>query len=301
MKNKYIFVLLLLVCVLAGSVGLTMLYTVAEGQPEDEEGTVIVTSFYPMYIAALNVVGNIQGVTLENLSEPQTGCLHDFQLTPEDMKLLSQADVFIVNGGGIESFLEDVADAYPELSIVEACQNLDLLEDDGEENAHAWMSIAAYRTQIATIASQLVELDPDHAAIYLANAQDYDEKLSELGNQMEQITYMAEGENVILFHEAYDYIADDLNLNVSYVLDLDEERQVSAGEIADVLSAIEDDGVDYILAEELYGKSMGDTVQKETEVQILYLDPLTRGEYDPDAYLDGMQENIELLKNAFGG
>ena len=64
----------------------------------------VVTSFYPMYIAAENVIGDAGDVRLENLSEPQTGCLHDFQLTPEDMKLLSTADVFIINGGGIESF-----------------------------------------------------------------------------------------------------------------------------------------------------------------------------------------------------
>lgn len=46
-----------------------------------------------MYIATLNIVDGVEGVRLENLSEPQTGCLHDFQLTPEDMKLLSTADV----------------------------------------------------------------------------------------------------------------------------------------------------------------------------------------------------------------
>lgn len=59
-----------------------------------------------MYIAAENIVGDAEGVTLTNLSEPQTGCMHDYQLTPEDMKLLSRADVFIVNGGGIENFVQ---------------------------------------------------------------------------------------------------------------------------------------------------------------------------------------------------
>ena len=97
------------------------------------------------------------------LSEPQTGCLHDFQLTPEDMKLLSTADVFIINGGRIESFMKEVAEAYPNLKIIEACENISLLsgeEDDthhhegeteeehahGDVNAHAWMSVPRYRT-----------------------------------------------------------------------------------------------------------------------------------------------------------
>ena len=84
-----------------------------------------VTSFYPMYIAAENVIGDADGVRLENLSEPQTGCLHDFQLTPEDMKLLSTADVFIINGGGIESFMKEVAEAYPNLKIAFVAKGAD--------------------------------------------------------------------------------------------------------------------------------------------------------------------------------
>ena len=71
-------------------------------------------------------------MTLENLSEPQTGCLHDYQLTAADMKLLSKADVFIVNGGGIESFLSDVAESYPNLKIIQACDGIELLQAQKE-------------------------------------------------------------------------------------------------------------------------------------------------------------------------
>ena len=132
MKNKYSFVFVMLLFILAGSLGLTTLY-VANEQKEEKDDFQIVTSFYPMYIAALNIVGDTENVALTNLSEPQTGCLHDFQMTPEDMKLLSRADVFIINGGGIESFMEDIAKQYPELVIIEACEGIELL---CEEEAH---------------------------------------------------------------------------------------------------------------------------------------------------------------------
>ena len=98
--------------------------------------TKLMTSFYPMYIATLNIVDGVEGVRLENLSEPQTGCLHDFQLTPEDMKLLSTADVFVINGGGIESFMSDVAKAYPKLDVVEACGDVALLSEDDADSDH---------------------------------------------------------------------------------------------------------------------------------------------------------------------
>lgn len=82
-------------------------------------------------------------------------------------------------------------------------------------------------------------------------------------------------------------------------VDLDEERSVSAGEIKQVIGAIKDDGVSVILAEELYGKSMGDTVSRETDVHVIISSLSTGGEYDKDSYLDGMEHNIELIKEAF--
>ena len=295
-KNKYVFVLVMLVVITVVSGLLTNIYVRESGSKQEEQTLTVVTSFYPMYIAALNVIGDTDGVHLQNLSEPQTGCLHDFQLTPEDMKLLSKADVFIINGGGIESFMKDVAKSYPDLTIIEASEGIDLLEDEGEENAHAWMSVATYEEQVNHIAEGLAAADEKHASDYQKHADAYVVKLDALKERQQKVAEKIKGQSVILFHEAYDYVADDYGLNVAYVLDLDEERQVSAGGVADVLAAVRDDHVKYILAEELYGKSMGDTVEKETDAKVIYLDALNRGDYDADSYIKGMSANIDLIE-----
>lgn len=374
MKNKCKFVGIMFLCILTVCTLAVMAYERAYEHTEGKTGVVggvsgasdstkntdeaddmltVVTSFYPMYIATLNIVDGVDGVRLENLSEPQTGCLHDFQLTPEDMKLLSTADVFVINGGGIESFMSDVAKAYPKLDVVEACEDVALLSEDddetdgahdhdhdvdaesdsdhdhdhdadaesdsdhdhdhdadaesdsdhdhdhGDENAHAWMSVPRYRTMVQTIASRLAEKDAKHADEYYANAKAYDAKLAVLEEKIDSLKSLTGGQNIIIFHEAYEYVADDFSMNACYLLDLDEERSVSAGEVKQVIGAIKDDGVSVILAEELYGKSMGDTVSRETDVHMVYIDPLNRGEYDKDSYLDGMERNIELIKEAF--
>lgn len=354
MKNKCKFVGIMFLCILTVCTLAVMAYEHTEGKTgvvggvsgasdstkntdEADDMLTVVTSFYPMYIATLNIVDGVDGVRLENLSEPQTGCLHDFQLTPEDMKLLSTADIFVINGGGIESFMSDVAKAYPKLDVVEVCEDVALLSeyeadsdhehdhdadtesdsdhdhdheadaesdsahdhDHGDENAHAWMSVPRYRTMVKTIASHLAQKDEAHAKEYYANAEKYDAKLAKLEKEQDNLKSLTDGQNIVIFHEAYGYVADDFSMNVCYLLDLDEERSVSAGEIKQVISAIKDDGVSVILAEELYGKSMGDTVSRETDVHVVYIDPLNRGEYDKDSYLDGMEQNIELIKDAF--
>ena len=308
----------MLLSILVVSFGFTNIYVSQHQQSEDEE-FVVVTSFYPMYIAAMNVVGETEGVTLKNLSEPQTGCLHDFQLTPADMKLLSTADVFIINGGGIESFIEDIAKQYPELVIIEACEGIELLceedahghEHDDEEsdeshenhshdvNAHAWMSVANYRKQVENIADGLVKSAPKSSESFLANAGTYDRKLEALQDEQEALLTLTKGKETIMFHCAYDYVAEDLGLEVAFCMDLDEERQVSAGEVAEVLEVIEHHGVKYIFAEALYGTNMCEMVQKEADVEVIYLDPLNRGAYEADSYIEGMRNNLKQIYEAF--
>ena len=329
MKNKYVFTAVLLVMILfVGSV-LTMAYVRAEQKKEQakDEDLLVVTSFYPMYVAAENVIGDVEGVTLENLSEPQTGCLHDYQLTAADMKLLSKADVFIVNGGGIESFLSDVAESYPDLKIVQACDGIDLLEsaegtgeshndlssneeadhDDhdhsehshGDENAHVWMNLADYQIQVQNICNGLSEADSAHAEQYAKNAQTYQGKVQELQQEAAELASQIASQPVVIFHEAYEYIVQEYRLQLAGEMNLDEERQVSAGEVADILHSIEDNHVSVVLAEELYGTDMGEMVAKQSGVKVVYLDTLTRGDYSADSYLEGMRSNIEQLKEAF--
>ena len=329
MKNKYVFTAVLLAMILfVGSV-LTMAYVRAEQKKEQakDEDLLVVTSFYPMYVAAENVIGDVEGVTLENLSEPQTGCLHDYQLTAADMKLLSKADVFIVNGGGIESFLSDVAESYPDLKIVQACDGIDLLEsaegtgeshndlssnedadhDDhdhsehshGDENAHVWMNLADYQIQVQNICNGLSEADSAHAEQYAKNAQTYQGKVQELQQEAAELASQIASQPVVIFHEAYEYIVQEYGLQLAGEMNLDEERQVSAGEVADILHSIEDNHVSVVLAEELYGTDMGEMVTKQSGVKVVYLDTLTRGNYSADSYVEGMRSNIEQLKEAF--
>lgn len=306
-KNKYIFVLImLLVIALAGGI-FTTAYVKFSEKEEKKEAIQVVTSFYPVYVAAENVVGDNPGINLKNLSEPQTGCMHDYQLTPQDMILLSEADVFIVNGGGIENFLSEVAEAYPELTIIQATEGLALLQEKGAahiqeeeqvyggENAHAWMNTELYAEMVQNIADGLSEADKEHEAVYQENAGQYCKKVQKLTEQMEALKGELAGKNTIIFHAAYAYTAEQLGMQVSYCMDLDEERQVSAGEVAEVLEEIENHQVSVILAEERYGKAMGDMIEKEGECRVYYLDSLVRGSYEKDSYLHAMQKNIDLL------
>lgn len=295
LKNKYVFVTVMLLILMTASIALTSLY-VRHERSDNGDSFQVVTSFYPMYIAAKNIIGSCDGVTLVNLSEPQTGCMHDYQLTAEDMKKLSLADVFVVNGGGIENFLADTAAQYPDLQMVYASERLNLLED----NAHAWMSIQDHMVQVQTIADGLSRTDKSHSSIYQKNCADYLEKLEALSRRQEELAKESASVHAVIFHEAFAYVVRDFHLEENGSMDLDEERQVSAGEVADILAQIRGNGVKLILAEELYGKRMCETVREEMpDVRAVYLDTCVRGDYEADSYLNAMQENLNRLEEGF--
>lgn len=329
-RKKYLFVFCMLLAITMAGTIFTKIYLNLEEGEKDSDKIHIVTSFYPVYIGAKNVAGDSGWVVLKNLSEPQTGCMHDYQLTPQDMILLSKADLFLVNGGGIENFLADVGESYPELAIRKATEGLELSETlaeeetheevheeihgemdygdssgeeehfHGTENAHGWMDTRIYRQMIENMAEFMGEADPEHRSFYQKQAKEYCGKIQKLTEQLIEIREMLETEepekkNVVIFHEAYAYLAEEAGLNVVYCLNLDEERQVSAREVADMMEEIEKHQVSAILAEELYGKEMGEMAEKETECKVYYLDTLVRGDYENDSYLTGMQKNIEIL------
>lgn len=134
MKSKNLFVAVMLSVILAVSLGLTGIYVTLNSDEQPEEKKYIVTSFYPMYVMTANLIDGISELQVANLSEPKTGCLHDYQLTPADLKLLSKADLFVINGCDMESFLDNVMEEYQDLTIVETTSGQTPIQ--GEEHDH---------------------------------------------------------------------------------------------------------------------------------------------------------------------
>ncbi len=104
--------------------------------PEAAHGLRIVTSFYPMYLFAANVAQGVEGVSVHNMAAPEVGCLHDYQLLPGDLRALENTDVLVINGAGMEPFLDKVRAQHPELPVIEASEGIALLADDGHEHEH---------------------------------------------------------------------------------------------------------------------------------------------------------------------
>ncbi len=280
---------------------------------QEEPALSVVTSFYPMYVMALNVTDGIEGVRVDNMAGQQTGCLHDYQLQTKDMKNLEQADVFVVNGAGMESFLDKVVEQLPDLTIVDTSEGLTLLEsgtgeehdheeddghDHGDVNPHIWVSISDCIGQVENLSRGLQQADPANAARYEENTRIYVEKLEALRDRMHEAIDPLPHKDIVTFHEAFPYFAREFNLNIVKVVNREPDSQPSARELAETIRLVEQAGVAAVFAEPQYPESAADIIAAESGATVWTLDPAVTGPDDKDAYLDAMERNMETLVQA---
>lgn len=135
MKKKLMILLgIMLLLTILGSIIIHIITKKSNAETAYSEDKLrIVSTFYPVYMIGSNLAEGVEGIQVDSLTDLNTGCLHDYQLTTEDMKLISNADVMIINGGGMEGFIEDVMSNYPMLTIIDASEGITMLPGEGHK------------------------------------------------------------------------------------------------------------------------------------------------------------------------
>jgi len=261
----------------------------------------IVASFYPMYIMAKNVAKDVPGVLVQNLTPPLTGCLHDYTVTTNDMKKLADAQVFVANGAGMESFLDKIIAQHPNIKIIQLAEGIPLIKGEGSEgdNPHIWVSISNAIIQVKNLGKAMEEFDPLHKELYAKNTADYVAKLETLRQRMHSELAPYKGRSIITFHEAFPYFAQEFGFKVEAVVEREPGSEPSAKELADTIELIKKNGIPRLFSEPQYPDSAAETIAKETGAKVYVLDPAVTGPDDYDAYLNIMGNNLTTLKLAF--
>lgn len=308
MKGKFISLLLML----------SLLLTACGAEPnttENSDKLTVVTSFYPIYLLAQEVVEGAEGIELKNMAQPQTGCLHDYELTISDMKLLEGADVLIINGGGMESFLEQAMERYPHLQVVDTSEEIELLEEeehhhhegetaeehaahaghDHEGNPHIWLSPARAVEQVEHISAALCELDAEEGEIFEKNAADFRAEAEALLKQAAAMD-IPEGEHAAVFHEGFAYFAELFRMENVFSVFADEYQMPSAKELTEAAEEAKGHGIRFFLTADDSGRIYGETLAAEVDEEIVLIDPLTTAEEENLSYMERMEKNIEAVE-----
>ena len=261
--------------------------------------TRIVTSFYPMYVIALNLTEGAEGIELSNMADVNVGCLHDYTLTTEDMKKVENADIFISNGLGMENFISKILESNSDMKVIDSSNNLENVISNGiEENAHIWTSIDNYILQVQNIAEELKTADAKNAEIYTQNAQKYVDELNKLNEEYKSKLAKSNGEKAICLNEAFEYMGQELGMEMITIKTDHEESAISAGMLKSVINKVKEDDIKIIIIDKNDSKTNAETIANETGAKILELNSGLTGELNKDAYINQMRENMSILENA---
>jgi len=285
---------------LIGQIVLSPAVAVSPSASAKNQEILVITSFYPIYIMALNVVNGVPGVSVQNLTPPSTGCLHDYSLTVKDMKKLAHASILITNGAGMESFVERVAKQYPKLTIVPLAQGIPLIrgDRDASENPHVWVSVSDAIIEVNNLGKAMEALDPAHAQLYRATTSRYVTKLEDLRTRMHSALSPYRGRKIITFHEAFAYFAQEFGLEIAAVVEREPGSQPSAQELAHTIDLVKENGIRVLFSEPQYPASAAEAIARETGAHVYVLDPAVTGPDDPDAYPRIMEANLAVLTQA---
>lgn len=274
----------------------------------------VVTSFYPVYLMALNLTQGVEGVTVRNLAAPGTGCLHDYQLQTGDMKALAQADVFLINGAGMEGYLTHVYDAFPSLPVVEAAAGIELLgEDDlplavgegeGEANAHLWLDVKNASAMAANLCEGLSTVMPERRAAFESNRDAYQARLAELDAELTAGLAELPRREIITFHEAFPYFARAYGLDVVAVVNREPGEALSPAKLSELVTLVRQLGAPPLFVEPQYEDMAAQTLAKETGAPVYTLDPVVTGPEGAEEaltyYEEVMRQNMAVLREALG-
>jgi len=175
--------------------------------------------------------------------------------------------------------------------------------EHAEGNPHLWLDVANAEHYLERIRDTLVELDPEGAEEYEANAGEYLAELEELDGYIRE---RAEGipeerRKLVTFHDAFPYFADAYGFELVGVVLENPEAEPGSREVAEVVRTIEEAEVAVVFTEPQYSAGLADTIAGEAGVEVreLYTDTLVDDEAG-DTYEAMMRTNIDRISEALG-
>jgi ABC-type Zn uptake system ZnuABC Zn-binding protein ZnuA len=294
-----------------------------DGWPKDRSDPKVVVSFAPLYCFAVNVAGD--DAVVRNLLT--TTGPHHFNPTDQDARLLRRADVFFVNGLGLERDtpermkkgsgnrslkIVELGARIPEANLCEGSCTHDHGDGDHHDHEHGkdphvWLSPDQAKYLVEGIADELGKLDKAHADGYKRRAEEYIKKLDGLKAECKKLLDGKTDRRLVTFHDSMAYFAKSFDLEIMGVLQKNPGSEPTGKELETLIALCTNPAapVRVVCVEPQYGNSNAGTklvqILKEKGVPdpvLVELDPLETVPPDqltPDWYEKKLLANVRAL------
>ncbi|MCP4580003.1 MAG: zinc ABC transporter solute-binding protein [candidate division Zixibacteria bacterium] len=228
-----------------------------------------------------------------------------YELTPGQMKKLSQTSIYFKLGSGLpfeNTWLERIAQLNPEMIIVDCSKGIEKISGaEGDENIHGshhhhgsdphiWCSAKNAGLIIDNITGGFIDIDPERESIYEMNAHIYKQKLRELDLEIETLFRDVVKRKFIIFHPSWGYFAKDYDL-IQMPIEI-EGKEPGAGDLRKLIELSRQEGLSTIFASPQFNTESAEIIAGEIDGAVEYIDHLRKD------YLVNLQEVAEKLAKA---
>jgi zinc transport system substrate-binding protein len=241
---------------------------------------------------------------------------HDYEPSVKDLMNLSDADVFVYNGAGLETWIDKalehvdqtktvVVDTSKSLALLKSEENGDHVEHEhGAFDPHVWLDPVLAKVQAEKVKDALIKADPAHKKIYEQNFQVLAKQLDQLDREFRAMAKSAPKKEFVVSHAAFGYLAKRYGLTQIPISGISPSDEPSPQELKKIVETVKKHHVKYIFFETLVSSKIADVVKKEMNAEALTLNPLeglTKQEQDRgEDYFSIMRKNKENLAKALG-
>lgn len=241
----------------------------------------VVVSVPPLHSAVCAVM---EGAGEPELLLAPAVSVHDYHLRPSDMRRLSRADILFWGGPELEGFLPKAIDAAGL-----GAKNVSLLSDDrikkypartkdgdghGGIDGHFWLSPENMAAAADIIAQKLAGIDPEHAALYAANAAKFKKETAAISEKAKKSLTPYQNKPYVVYHDAYQYFEKEFGLEPLDTVAADVHHAAGAGHIRAVRDKIRQAGAACLFAEPQFSDKRVSVVAEGLPVSTGVLDPL---------------------------
>ncbi|WP_036488752.1 metal ABC transporter substrate-binding protein [Myxosarcina sp. GI1] len=255
---------------------------------------------------------NVAGDKLEVKSITRIGAeIHGYEPTPSDIVKAQDADLILYNGMNLErwfeQFLGNVKDV-PSVLLTEGIEAIPISEGPyaSKPNPHAWMSPLNALVYVENIRQAFVELDPENADTYNANASAYSEQLKAIDEKLQaDLKQVPEKQRYLVSCEgAFSYLARDYDMKEIYMWSINAEQQFTPKQIQRVIEQVKTNDVPTIFCESTVSNEGQKQVAKTTGARFggnLYVDSLSTEQEPVPTFIDLLEYDARTITNGLLG